>query len=187
MINNVDITLISRRRINCLLRIAEGAVRRWRSWSTGRDGQSKDVKRFDRKSQAQMAESVQKPEDQLAHHATAVRQVSHLFPPNYRPFSRACRENAGELSDATEMIFCRATSGNDARFALCHSCYSNASLSRSRSKRRRKDHLVGRAIDCLISVLVSCRRRTDDGATCINSRDSQTAASGIASMGSSAM
>lgn len=68
-------TLIDLIQIACILRIAEGAVRRRRGRSTGRDGQSENVKRLDRKSQAQMAESVQELEDQLAHHAAAVRQV----------------------------------------------------------------------------------------------------------------
>lgn len=57
---------------------AEGALRRRGGRSTGRYGQPEDVERLDREPQAQVAEGVQESENELAHHAAAVRQVSYL-------------------------------------------------------------------------------------------------------------
>lgn len=58
--------------VSSKLRITERTFRGWGDRSTGWSGQSEDVKRFDRKSKAEMVEGVQEPKDQLAHDTAAV-------------------------------------------------------------------------------------------------------------------
>lgn len=59
-------------------RFPEGAVRGWRSRSTGWGEQPEDVEWLDRKYQAQMVESVQELEDQFSYNSAIDRQVSNF-------------------------------------------------------------------------------------------------------------
>lgn len=87
----------------------EGTFRGWGGRSTGWAGQSENVERLDRKSQAQMAKGFQKPENQLAYDAASVRQVSYLISfPLVQPISTTCmprKDQIDKVSDATEMVF----------------------------------------------------------------------------------
>ena len=64
------------------LGFSEGAVRGGRDRPTGWGEQPEDVEWLDRKYQAQMAESIQEPEDQLADDSAINRQVSRHFDEN---------------------------------------------------------------------------------------------------------
>ena len=64
------------------LGFSEGAVRGGRDRPTGWGEQPEDVEWLDRKYQAQMAESVQELEDQLADDSAINRQVSSHFNEN---------------------------------------------------------------------------------------------------------
>lgn len=120
------------------MNFTEGTFWGWGGQSTGWAGQSENVKRLDRKSQAQMAEGFQKPKNQLAYDAASIRQVSYLI--SFRlvqPISTTCmsRKDVDEVSDATEMIF-RTERHRELHVYVCYlySYISSIRLSETKEK-----------------------------------------------------